>query len=1456
MDNMGRGIAARSAPVQKALNSVKAATESVTAANAAHAKQMRDAQGQAERLELATENVTAAKRREENATLRVTEAEYALNKARKASNVDAEKMAILEERVEAAKRNEENATLAVRKAIEDEAVAKRNANSENDRLIISSERLSAARRKEADAHRSAASTLRNVTNDMRKARDVGSNMSDSIQEIGTTSLRVGRGLATIGAPAALLGLLKVGQTAIGASQSLLLLPAAASAAAAGIGTLSLATAGFGDAIENIRDPEKFAEGLALLGPNAQQAALSIQNLLPQFDALKYATQDAFFAGIGEQIHRLSNEFLPEVQTLTTNIAGSFNQMMTGLSNQLMTPTNMANIQTIFDNISQTFVNMGPGVQAFTQAMIDLTTVGSTFLPQLSTGFSNLMLTFSDFIGQAAADGSLQEWMQEGIASLQILGEALWNIGTLLFEAFAPQNMEQVNELGNSVNAVVEIVGLLTLNTQVMGETWRNELDSMHGPLGTFRDAIMDIPEAFMWVVRKVVEGMDFMGRNFTNFMNQISPFADKTYTNLADSLPTGGDWGGHDMPGSPERARQDGVKTPPNWTNPTTGQRMKWEVGKGYVPLGPVRPTPPGNQTAGLGGYPGPFGVPAPPGEKGAKPSDRERRDAIIASLDPSLYKVDPYAQVPGLPAVPGALRPGDPAMYQAPGYQKDPQAVLEAQQDVERKAHDLEEARKERLALERDNTATAEAINDAKWKELKAGQDLQREQVDLSEKIAGSAKDVKDKMGELGVALDPDLGLSKGLAGFAEFMVKFLGNMAAAPMLANLQGIVDADPLKGGHGLMGILGAQNIASGKSPILGRPLTPEQQAAYYDNGSTSTTTTNGTPSTPGSTGSFSVDPNTVGMPSILQDTGSVSSGPQSRTAAAMIQQLFGSQIQGKIGGSRDENTAPNTHDAGLSIDIPIAESQRGPGGLGDQIEAWLQQNAQGLGLKYSIWRNQGKYPGQSGTGFTAGGHQDHIDAHFNGQGGTGQFTGAGGYGAYSGPSSASFAGGSIPLPLPVTIVGGGFGGASMPTGGGSMGFPGAVAGLPTTPIGAAPGAGAEGWRQTVAAVVDQYGPQMGVTAANRNDWIDRIVKQIDTESSGNAGAQNPSDSNGQGGTQSVNGLLQYLPSTYAATGGKLTGRPYMDPIGQIAGALFAQSGNGVPSGIGNGSGWAPNTQLPTSITGGRGESPMLGNTTPGVIGRGAGRPGGPVNPFGPGMPMPGQVGPPSSPMGPAPSSVGPFPAPMSVANSVAGMPFPAMPGGLATTPTTPAGGPGTGPTQIGGVGPPAGGGGGGPGGVGLTPGGTLDSAIGAAAAGLDVIAPGAGQAAQMGIKLANRAIQYGGQLAAIGVSGLMETFLPTGGSELANNSWFTKIAGGLAGGIPSIPNTAGGKGGQGTDQPQPPLTPNQAQQPGAPGSPGPGNNPINVEYNNVGATEDRAGRDLAHHLGNMHQGAMR
>ncbi|AYD87763.1 tape measure protein [Mycobacterium phage ArcusAngelus] len=205
--------------------------------------------------------------------------------------------------------------------------------------------------------------------------------------------------------------------------------------------------------------------------------------------------------------------------------------------------------------------------------------------------------------------------------------------------------------------------------------------------------------------------------------------------------------------------------------------------------------------------------------------------------------------------------------------------------------------------------------------------------------------------------------------------------------------------------------------------------------------------------------------------------------------------------------------------------------------------------------------------------------------------------------------------------------------------------------------------------------------------------------------------------------------------------------------------------------------------------------------------------------------------------PAPVSSGawaPNPAPLPTTGGGGGPMAAGAPQGLFT------GGP-TNTTNIGAnVAPYSGSG---SGGVGMDGGGALGMAVQAGGMALDAMAPGAGQAAQTGVKLINRAIEYGGQVAAIGAQGLMETFLPTGGSDLANNNWITRIAGGIAGAAPALPNLAGQASQQRKD-----IDPQATGQGQAQVNQG---GDTNITVNNQRATEDGTGRDIAYHLQNQY-----
>ncbi|AVO21620.1 tail length tape measure protein [Mycobacterium phage MooMoo] len=263
---------------------------------------------------------------------------------------------------------------------------------------------------------------------------------------------------------------------------------------------------------------------------------------------------------------------------------------------------------------------------------------------------------------------------------------------------------------------------------------------------------------------------------------------------------------------------------------------------------GTPAPPPPGipqDQLAGIDAgqrarngqpAPPPPGAPAPPPDiargpgmsydAAAKQVADEKKAASAAekakpSFDPSQYSVDAIpvpGSIPGaipgvVPGVPGAPPPG----VTGPGaYQVDPQRVFDAETSVMSARNSVESARIRVLELEASGTATQQELNQARTQVTMAERQYVSAQSKLLEaqqgtwkKMEDTAKQFSQGMGEIGAALDNDLGISKGLPGLAENLVKFVASLGAAPILGQLDAISRANPIQGGHGLLGILGAQ-----------------------------------------------------------------------------------------------------------------------------------------------------------------------------------------------------------------------------------------------------------------------------------------------------------------------------------------------------------------------------------------------------------------------------------------------------------------------------------------------------------------------------------------------------------------------------------------------------------------------------------------------------------------------
>ena len=836
---------------------------------------------------------------------------------------------------------------------------------------------------------------------------------------------------------------------------------------------------------------------------------------------------------------------------------------------------------------------------------------------------------------------------------------------------------------------------------------------------------------------------------------------------------------------------------PPGDMPAIPGRGLHWEDGKGWVPDAgpagsPIQPAPGLSEDGGSGlpkapqlPLPAEYGQPPRPGESveawkermnliearhdvaekearvqqlerdsNATENDiiRARNDAIQSRVrvqELERKQIAEEAKVP-LPAELGqGPRPGE--TVEAWRHRMD---VLQAQHDVAQKQADLNQ-------LERSGTATQDELTQARYEFIEA-------QAALNEAYTKNLKETSGAFEQFGAELDKDFGISKGLAGIAENLTKFLANLAFAPVFGALNAVVASDPRKGGHGLMGMLAAQG-AFGPN-FTGLEEGASTSGPWYD--------PSGSGQQPVAASSNSA------QPAARFSAGAPNPGESARDFAHRVMKPY-FESQGLTVGDHAADQYGEHQNGALDIMVPsIAEGQK----VLQQVLA--DPNTYGAIFDNKVYGyGQGLTPRDYSAGHTGNptqDHQDHVHAWYKPGGKDNIPPGAVPPDAAFGPgspsnSSASYGGGSFPIPLPVTIVGGD--GASL--------------------FGSLPGAVGQ----------SAGGPGLATPASTSGlNWDALMQKEA-----GGSGGWKANTGNG------YYGGLQFDQATWNQY--KLPGFPERADLAskeqQIAAAENALKSGRTPQSL-----W-PNTHAALGPGPGAGGGPSVPMPAPGP-----GRPG-----FVPGVGFVDSQGNPTgyNPTGPAaPSGPGPLPtsAPSGEGFAPMGAPAPSTRIGAA-------------------VEPPAGTSGGGN--FGITPGGTIDTAINMALAAANVAAFGApvGQAAQTGIKLAERAIQYGGQAAGIGVQGLMETFLPTGGSELAQNNWITRIAGGLAGASVALPNLAG-KATQPTAEQVAGVDPN-AQQPQGQGPPPGPQGDTNITVNNQRATEDGTGRDILHYWQNQGPG---
>ncbi|WP_304439113.1 transglycosylase family protein [Mycobacterium sp. NAZ190054] len=516
-------------------------------------------------------------------------------------------------------------------------------------------------------------------------------------------------------------------------------------------------------------------------------------------------------------------------------------------------------------------------------------------------------------------------------------------------------------------------------------------------------------------------------------------------------------------------------------------------------------------------------------------------------------------------------------------------------------------------------------------------------------------------------------------------------------------------------------------------------------------------------------------------------------PNAAQLQRVLQQMFpGVQVNADVG-RRDSF---GEHSSGEALDIMVGNNRM----LGDQLNRWLLQNSEAFGLQYNLWRQaqwdpSGEIRPMADRGSPTQNHMDHIHARVRpGEPASGNYMPLGAHPYQSGVQNVAVESFGSSAQSDLSGIGGQLGAQLDQDFGISKGLPGL----------------AENAVKFVGNLF--FAPLLTALQALAGGRPD--------EGSGLIGMMAAAGGYGSGGA--AHGMrMGAAPGPLMFGGPSAMGPAALQPPWSADWNAIAQKESSGNWGINTGNGYSGGLQFSPSsweAAGGTQYAPAAHLATPFQQAMTAENllkmqgPGAWPNTF-----VPGSSGPagPGAPGGPG----------------ILGLPFG---GGGSMLPGT--GMPGAAPLSTGGMAYPTAGGGGFQG-----LGGMPMDALMMATSGLDALAPGAGAAAKIGIQLANRTVAYLGQVAGIGVSGLMET-LSLGDNPMGSlgKSWFGRLAGGFAGARPALPNTAG----QAAPATPSSKDPRAAAQQGLAAMKG---GDTNITVNNNRPTEDGTGRDIAWHV---------
>lgn len=270
--------------------------------------------------------------------------------------------------------------------------------------------------------------------------------------------------------------------------------------------------------------EALSQAMAKLSPNARDFVDQVRALGPAWTGLRLDVQDQLFRGLGDSITALARVQLPVLQEGLSGLAGQLNATAREVVGVFTRPAAAADFEATLGNIRSALDGATAGAAPLSQAFIDIATVGSTFLPELGTAIGDASQRFGEFIAQARADGSLEQFIQTALSAFGQLAEVVKQVGSILFSVLQAGAGTGGTLLDALAAGLGQIAGFLNS-------------PAGQGALQAFFAGVAQAIQVLAPLITTVVEALlGTVGPALADLAVQLAPVAQVLLTALADAL--------------------------------------------------------------------------------------------------------------------------------------------------------------------------------------------------------------------------------------------------------------------------------------------------------------------------------------------------------------------------------------------------------------------------------------------------------------------------------------------------------------------------------------------------------------------------------------------------------------------------------------------------------------------------------------------------------------------------------------------------------------------------------------------------------------------------------------------------------------------------------------------------------------------------------------------------------